>query len=309
MSEKSTPTETPAVKPEAGSRPARGLGRGLSALLGDAAEAPRNPEDRSAPGTRDIALDLIDRNPQQPRRTFPESELLDLVNSIKIHGVLQPILLRPAEDDPARYQIVAGERRWRAAMRAGLHAIPAHVRNFDDLGTLEVGIVENVQRSDLNPVEEALAYQQLTERFGRTQQAIADTVGRSRAHVANMMRLLVLPDEVQQLLRDGAISTGHARALIGHTDAVALGQLIAKKGLSVREAERMAQAKSKSDDRVSRETLADADSRALAADLSSALGLDVAIQTKAGTSGKLLIAYRSLEQLDDLCRKLTTALR
>jgi ParB family transcriptional regulator, chromosome partitioning protein len=293
-------------------RTPRGLGRGLSALLGDAElnnNSDRRPGEANVrePGTREIGIDQIVRNPNQPRRRFDDTDLRTLSDSIATHGVLQPLLLRPLNDNTGRYEIVAGERRWRAAQLAGLHQVPALVRKFDDLGTLEVSIVENVQRADLNAVEEALAYQQLIDRFGRTQQSIADSVGKSRAHIANTLRILALPEDILADVSEGRLSAGHARAILGATDMHALARTIIAKGLSVREAERLAApAGGKKSTRVSRETHLDGDSKALAYDLSAALGLDVAISVKSAQSGAISISYNNLEQLDDLCRRLTT---
>jgi ParB family transcriptional regulator, chromosome partitioning protein len=293
-------------------RAPRGLGRGLSALLGDSEMS--NAADRRTleassrdPSTREIGIDQITRNPNQPRRRFDETELQTLSDSIATHGVLQPLLLRPLNDNTGRYEIVAGERRWRAAQLAGLHQVPALVRKFDDLGTLEVSIVENVQRSDLNPVEEALAYQQLIDRFGRTQQSIADSVGRSRAHIANTLRILGLSEDILVDVSEGRLSAGHARAILSATDMKATARLIIEKGLSVREAEKLVAATgAKNSKRVSRETHLDGDSKALANDLSSALGLEVAISVRSDQAGTISISYNNLEQLDDLCRRLTT---
>ncbi|MCA3692165.1 ParB/RepB/Spo0J family partition protein [Aquidulcibacter sp.] len=300
----------PKATNKADSRPARGLGRGLSALLGDT-EATRPTEDRGTDGgTREIGLDQIIRNPQQPRRQFDEADLQTLADSIRQHGILQPLLLRQLDDGSGRYEIVAGERRWRAAQLAGLHVVPALVRTFDDLATLEVSIVENVQRADLNPIEEALAFQQLAERFGRTQQAIAETVGKSRAHIANMMRLLSLPESVKDLVRSGELSAGHARAIISASDPLAAARAIIDRGLSVRDAEKLAtKPESSRNPGTIRDDQGDADSKALAHDLSTALGLEVSLAHKGHKGGALTIHYRSLEQLDDLCRKLTAIAR
>jgi ParB family transcriptional regulator, chromosome partitioning protein len=293
-------------------RAPRGLGRGLSALLGDT-ELTGATERRTAdsisrePGTREIGIDQIVRNPSQPRRRFDETDLQTLADSIATHGVLQPLLLRPLDDGTQRYEIVAGERRWRAAQIAGLHQVPALVRKFDDLGTLEVSIVENVQRADLNAIEEAQAYQQLIDRFGRTQQSIADSVGRSRAHIANTLRLLSLPDDIMTNVRDGLLSAGHARAILSSTDMNATARAIIAKDLSVRDAEKLvANTGKKSAPRVSRETHLEGDSKALAYDLSAALGLDVGIQVKTAQAGSITISYNNLEQLDDVCRRLTS---
>jgi ParB family transcriptional regulator, chromosome partitioning protein len=293
-------------------RAPRGLGRGLSALLGDSeltgASERRSPDSLSRdPSTREIGIDQIVRNPSQPRRRFDETDLQTLADSIATHGVLQPLLLRPLDDGTQRYEIVAGERRWRAAQLAGLHQVPALVRKFDDLGTLEVSIVENVQRADLNSIEEAQAYQQLIDRFGRTQQSIADSVGKSRAHIANTLRLLALPDEILDDVRDGRLTAGHARAILSSTDMKATARTIIAKELSVRDAEKLvSETGKKTAKRVSRETYLEGDSKALAYDLSAALGLDVSINVKTNQAGSITIAYNNLEQLDDLCRRLTS---
>jgi ParB family transcriptional regulator, chromosome partitioning protein len=293
-------------------RAPRGLGRGLSALLGDAEHnnnSERRPNEASGrePGTREIGIDQISRNPSQPRRRFDEADLRALADSIATHGILQPLLLRPLEDGTGRYEIVAGERRWRAAQLAGLHQVPALVRKFDDLNTLEVSIVENVQRADLNPIEEAQAYQQLIDRFGRTQQSIADSVGRSRAHIANTLRLLGLPDDILNDVQEGRLSAGHARAILSSSDMKATARTIIAKELSVRDAEKLVAATgTRTAKRVSRETHLDGDSKALAYDLSAALGLDVGINVKTSQAGSITISYNNLEQLDDLCRRLTS---
>jgi ParB family transcriptional regulator, chromosome partitioning protein len=294
-------------------RAPRGLGRGLSALLGDSeltgVSERRTTETVSRdPSTREIGIDQIIRNPSQPRRRFDETDLQTLADSIATHGILQPLLLRPLDDGSQKYEIVAGERRWRAAQLAGLHQVPALVRKFDDLNTLEVSIVENVQRADLNSVEEAQAYQQLIDRFGRTQQSIADSVGRSRAHIANTLRLLSLPSDILDDVREGRLSAGHARAILSSTDMKATARTIISKELSVRDAEKLVAATGKkATKRVSRETYLDGDSKALAYDLSAALGLDVAIAVRTSQAGSITINYNNLEQLDDLCRRLTSA--
>jgi ParB family transcriptional regulator, chromosome partitioning protein len=281
-------------------RAPRGLGRGLSALLGDSEltgaserRAPDSPQ--RDPSTREIGIDQIVRNPTQPRRRFDETDLQTLADSIATHGVLQPLLLRPLEDGTGRYEI---------------HQVPALVRKFDDLGTLEVSIVENVQRADLNAIEEAQAYQQLIDRFGRTQQSIADSVGRSRAHIANTLRLLALPDDILDDVRDGRLTAGHARAILSSTDMKATARTIIAKELSVRDAEKLvADTGKKITKRVSRETYLEGDSKALAYDLSAALGLDVALNMKTAQAGSITITYNNLEQLDDLCRRLTSVVK
>lgn len=337
----------------------RGLGRGLSALLGEPVrteppapantwtqpqpEAPRAPIDPprnvfelpvvnaqpqppapsvfAAPaplaaaeptqavdaGPRTIAIDLVQRNPQQPRKHFDESDLIDLANSIRAHGVLQPILVRPIPD--GRFEIVAGERRWRAAQRAGLHTIPAVVRDLNEVEVVEIAIVENVQRTDLNPIEEAQGFQALIDRFGRTQQDIADAVGKSRPHIANMLRLLALPDDLQEMVRDGRLSSGHARAILTAPDPRGLAQRAIREGLNVREIERLAQ-QAKDEKHGPRASSASpamseksADTRALEQSLSNALGLEVTIIDKGG-AGDLKISYKTLEQLDEVMRRL-----
>ena len=296
----------------------RGLGRGLSALLGESdpalAAAPK-PEIVAAEGlmSREAPIELLRRNPDQPRRSFNEAELDELSNSIREKGVLQPILVRPAPGAAGEFQIVAGERRWRAAQRAGLHTVPILVREFDDLDVLEIGIIENVQRSDLNPLEEAMGYKVLMDRFGRTQDAVALTVGKSRSHVANMLRLLNLPEGVREHLAEGRISTGHARAIATAPDPDVLAENIVKHGLSVRQAEQMAR---KSLDRPKSTARGprlrpvsgggDADTAALEHDLSEALGLEVTVIDRNG-EGELRIRYKTLEQLDEVCRRLSEA--
>jgi ParB family transcriptional regulator, chromosome partitioning protein len=269
------------------------------------------PETAALPPTvvaRMIPIDLIQRNPNQPRKRFDEADLAELADSIRARGVLQPILLRPAPGAPDRYEIVAGERRWRASQRAGLHQIPAVVQDFDEVEVLEIGIIENVQRADLNPLEEAQGYQQLIERFGRTQAEIAEVVGKSRPHIANMLRLLGLPDEIQEMVRDGRLTAGHARAILAAPSPVELARLAIAQALNVREVEKLA-SQAKEDKHGPRVrppgTEKDADTRALETQIGNALGLGVTITHKGENGGKLEISYRTLEQLDDLCRKLS----
>lgn len=258
-------------------------------------------------GPRSVSIDLVQRNPQQPRKHFDEAELSDLSASIKTHGILQPILVRPIAG--GKYEIVAGERRWRAAQRAGLHSIPAVIRELNEVEVLEIAIVENVQRMDLNPIEEAQGFQALIDRFSRTQQEIADAVGKSRPHIANMLRLLQLPDDLQEMVRDGRLSSGHARAILTAPDPRGLAQRAISEGLNVRDIERLAQiAKDeKHGPRVtpggSSAEAKSADTRALEQSLSNALGLDVVISDKAG-AGDVKISYKTLEQLDDVIRRL-----
>jgi ParB family chromosome partitioning protein len=279
----------------------RGLGRGLSALLGET-EAPVAPGGPS--GARDLPIELIKPNPGQPRTHFDPGELEELASSMRQKGVLQPILVRPHGD--GEYQIVAGERRWRAAQKAGLSAMPALVRELSDVETLEIALIENIQRSDLNAIDEAAAYQTLMTLGDATQEAVAETVGKSRSHVANTLRLLQLPGTVQTLVRAGRLSAGHARALVGAPEPEVLASRIIEQGLNVRETEALAR-KAASPEPGSPAKPArgkSADTQALERDLSERLGLTVEITDRNG-SGDVRIHYRSLEQLDDLCRRLS----
>ena len=283
----------------------RGLGRGLSALMADVAvESEAAPAGRS--DTRQIPVEQIEPNPHQPRRNFSEEALADLAASIREKGIVQPLVLRPHPDRPDAYQIVAGERRWRAAQLARQHDVPAVVRDYDDTEVLEVAIIENIQRADLNPVEEAVGYRQLMDRFGHTQERLAEGMGKSRSYIANLLRLLHLPDEVQSMLRAGQLSAGHARALITSPDSAALARTVVAKKLSVRETERLAKAAPPTAPSRGRPGRAekDADTKALESDLSAAIGLKVQIDHAGDGSGNLSIRYRSLEDLDELCRRL-----
>ncbi|WP_371155986.1 ParB/RepB/Spo0J family partition protein [Jannaschia sp. 2305UL9-9] len=266
---------------------------------------------RSSSPDREIPIELIHPNPDQPRRSFDEEKLSDLAASIAAKGVLQPLIVRSAPGQTDRYEIVAGERRWRAAQRSGLHKIPVIVREFDDLEVLEVAIVENIQRDDLNAIEEAQGFRQLIDRFGHTQDQLSTVLGKSRSHVANLMRLLKLPDGVQDLLRNGQLSAGHARALINAEDPEALAALVVKNGLSVRETERLAKSsKAETPARPAKSKAAkDADTVALEGDLTAALGLAVQIKHENGAeSGQISVKYQSLEQLDQLCALLSNGL-
>lgn len=294
-------------------RPQRGLGRGLAALLGDAPVAETSTAAEAevlAAGAREIPIELIGRNPDQPRKVFTEAEIDELAASIREKGVLQPVLVRPAAGGAEGYQLVAGERRWRAAQKVGLKAIPALVRELDDLEVLEIGIVENVQRADLNAIEEAMAYKALQDRFARTQDAIAQVVGKSRSHVANTLRLLNLPHDVQDHVLYGRLSAGHARAIATAAHPGELAERVIAGGLSVRQAEKLVrEASSPAKARKSRfggegEAAASADVGSFERDLSEELGLKVVLKDR-GEAGELTIHYDSLEQLDDLCRRLT----
>lgn len=278
--------------------------RGLSALMADVGVDASDATGRRANPDREIAIEMIRPNPDQPRRSFDEDRLSDLAASISEKGVLQPLIVRPVSDAAESYEIVAGERRWRAAQRCGLHSVPVIIRNFNDTEVLEVAIVENIQRDDLNAIEEALGFRQLIDRFGHTQEKLSSVLGKSRSHIANLMRLLKLPDAVQDMLRDGRLSAGHARALINSDNPEALANEVIRRGLSVRETERLAKGEpAKAAPRSSKATPdKDADTLALEGDLSAALGLRVQIDHQTGDEGgELRLRYRSLDQLDQLC--------
>jgi ParB family chromosome partitioning protein len=285
----------------------RGLGRGLSALLGEAEEAGEGPLSAgvAAPvdGQRVVPIELVRRNPDQPRRHFGQDEIDSLAASVREKGVLQPILVRPAPGMTGEYQIVAGERRWRAAQAAGLREVPVVVRDFDDGETLEIAILENVQRADLNPIEEAGGYRALMERFGRTQEQVAQAVGKSRPHIANTLRLLSLPQDVQDHLAEGRLSAGHARALATAEDPSALAREVIERGLNVRETEALAKAPAAGERPAPSAKRKDVDTLALEKRLSDVLGLTVEVNDKGG-KGQLVVRYATLEQLEDVCRKL-----
>jgi len=276
----------------------RGLGRGLSALIGDEVTPQRGETQR---GSRTVPVAFLRPNRFQPRKTFSADDLNDLANSIREKGVLQPILVRPIKDQADAFEIVAGERRWRAAQLAKLHDVPIVVRELTDGESLELAIIENVQRADLNAVEEAAAYRELMEHFGYTQDRVSQEVGKSRSHVANTLRLLKLPEAVQSMIRAGQLTAGHARTLIGASDPEALAREIVNSALNVREAE---QRSKPSASKGSKKVEKDPDTKALEASVSNMLGLKVQILDKGDHGGEMRIAYRTLEQLDDLCRRL-----
>jgi ParB family chromosome partitioning protein len=288
----------------------RGLGRGLSALMADV-DIASNREVSSTSGNPmplEIAIELVSPNPDQPRKDFSESDLSDLTNSIAERGIIQPLIVREF-GQAGSYQIVAGERRWRAAQRAKLHTVPVVVREFSDTEVLEVAIIENIQRADLNPVEEALGYRQLQDKFGHTQEQLSDVLGKSRSHIANLTRLLNLPQEVLVWVREGKLSAGHARTLVTSDNAIEIAKQIISKGLSVRDAERLAKVKpsEKKEKGQSKGHIVekDADTRALENDLTATLGMKVGIDHKDGQeSGTVTISYRDFGQLDELCRRL-----
>ncbi|MDO6416011.1 ParB/RepB/Spo0J family partition protein [Sphingomonas sp. BIUV-7] len=283
----------------------RGLGRGLSALLGDPQrEQLTPPEQRTDGGIRTINVGAIRPNPDQPRRHFDESALNELAASIKARGLLQPIIVRTIDGG---YQIVAGERRWRAAQRAQLHEIPAIVRSMNDAETFELAIIENVQRQDLNAIEEAEAYQRLGADYGHTQEVLGKLVGKSRSHIANLLRLLDLPAEVRLALADGRLSMGHARALITAADPAGLADQVIRQGLSVRETERLAkQAKGGKEKRLGPIEYkgSNTDTEALERQLGDLLGLKVAI-AHGPKGGTVTISYSTLDQLDLICQRLS----
>ncbi|MDM9624483.1 ParB/RepB/Spo0J family partition protein [Rhizobium sp. S152] len=284
----------------------RRLGRGLAALIGEMDQpTPVNVEKPSVSADRTIPIEFVSRNPRNPRRTFDDGELHDLASSIRQHGIVQPVVVRTL--GVSQFEIIAGERRWRAAQLAGLVEIPVIVRDVDDKTALEIAIVENVQRSDLNPLEEALGYEQLIAEYGYTQNDLGEIIGKSRSHVANSLRLLKLPEPVRDLLSAGTLSAGHARALVPTSDPASLARTIVSKGMSVRDAERLAQndIKAQSEPRPAApaQNQKDSDTLALERTLSDALGLEVAINHKA-SGGQIRISYKSLEQLEEICRLL-----
>lgn len=289
----------------------KGLGRGLSALMADVNLSPIDEQRVSAKVTdagTTIPVERIRPNPDQPRRDFDSQALKELADSIKAKGIIQPLVVRWI-DSEGIYEIVAGERRWRAAQLAQVHAVPVVIRNFTDSEVIEIAIIENIQRADLNAVEEALGFRQLMDRFGHTQEKLAEALAKSRSHIANTLRLLSLPDDVQMMIRTGKLTAGHARAIIGAKDPSALALKVVSSGISVRETEKLAKAisgKSGSKDIKAASVEKDADTRAIEADLSANLGMLVQIDHGApGEGGSLRIRYRTLDDLDLLCQVLS----
>lgn len=286
----------------------RGLGRGLSALMADVNETETVAQKGPSAADQLIPIEQISPNPDQPRKQFVQDDLDDLAASIKEKGVLQPLIVRQTGEQ--RFEIVAGERRWRAAQMAQLHALPVIVREFSDIEVLEVAIIENIQRADLNAAEEAAGYRQLMDKFGHTQEKMAEALGKSRSHIANLLRLLNLPDPVLALLRNGQLSSGHARALIPAQDPEKLAQQVIKGGLSVRATEALVknEQSGSTDKKQSGDSLPnekDADTKALEGDLAANLGMKVSLSHKPGQeNGQLSIQYKSLDELDELCRLL-----
>jgi ParB family transcriptional regulator, chromosome partitioning protein len=283
------------------------LGRGLAALLGDdvlETPVPVNVAPNTGTlgmGLRQIPIELLTANPNNPRRHFAEDEITNLAQSLKEKGVLQPIMVRPQGE---HFEIVAGERRWRAAQKAGIHSVPVIIRELDDRETLEIAIIENVQRADLNPMEEARAYKMLIDQYSYTQQQLADSIGKSRSHIANTMRLMQLPTSVLSHIETGTLSAGHARTLVATENPQDLAERIIKLGLSVRQAEDLTRERAARPKKKKTNTEKDADTRALEASVSAALGLAIVIDHK-GSAGQITISYKSLEQLELIAHRLS----
>jgi len=282
----------------------RRLGRGLAALIGD--DVSEESVVMDARHLRHVPIEMLHPNPHNPRKIFPEDDLEDLARSIRDKGLLQPLVVRPRGDGHS-FEIVAGERRWRAAQRVGVHDLPVLIRELSDGETLEIALVENIQRSDLNPIEEARGYNQLINQFGYTQQQLAEAVGKSRSHIANTMRLLGLPEAARAKVEEGVISAGHARALIATDNADDLAEKIIQLGMTVREAEQLAkQAHADTSTRKAKDRKEkSADIRAVERDLGAALGLKIEVVDKGRAGGQVVIRYKTLEQFDLICRRLT----
>lgn len=281
------------------------LGRGLAALIGEVDEEPIIERAR---GQRKVPIEFLRRNPRNPRTQFDEAELDDLAASIRERGIIQPVVVRPLQNLPDAYEIIAGERRWRAAQRAGLHDVPVVIIEADDKTALELAIIENVQRSDLNVLDEAAGYEKLIAEHGYTQADLGTVLGKSRSHVANTLRLLKLPSSVRDIVAKGDITAGHARALLAVRNPEAVARTIIERGLNVRDVERIAKVEAEAAEATGEVPArqprpVDADTRALEQALQDVLGLVVKIDTR-GSSGELRIKYRSLEQLDGLCDRL-----
>ena len=284
----------------------RGLGRGLSALLADVDLGNDQNNSRSvSSGAENIPIELIHPNKDQPRRNFDQDELQELSNSIAEKGVVQPLILRKLSDD--HYQIVAGERRWRASQMAKLHMLPGIVRNYTDIEVQEIALIENIQRQDLNVMEEAQAYQALMDTHGHTQEKMSQALGKSRSHIANLLRLLNLPKEIQELVRDRQLSMGHARALLASDNPLPLAQRVLKEGLSVREIETLVKSQASGDvePSVRKKEAKDADTKMLEQELSASTGMKIVIDHKPSGAGIVKIAYHDLEALDEICKQLS----
>jgi ParB family chromosome partitioning protein len=279
------------------------LGRGLASLMGDMGAETNAPPERTR-SQRRVPIEFLRPNPRNPRREFPVAQLDELAASIKERGIIQPIAVRPARGAADAFEIIAGERRWQAAQRAGLHEVPVVVLDVSDVEALELAIIENVQREDLNPLEEAAGYQSLIDEFKYHQDEIAKTVGKSRSHVANMLRLLKLPEFVKSAIRSGQFSAGHARALIGHAEPERLAQQIIERGLNVRQVEALARGEGKGKARTPHQK--DADTAAMEKHVSDVLGLAVTVD-HGSKGGTVHVKYRSLDQLRDIVRRLERA--
>ena len=282
------------------------LGRGLASLIGDPAKT-ATQKLPSEGEQRVVAVDQVRPSALNPRHTFREEDLEELANSLREKGLIQPLIVRPVKGLPSDYEIVAGERRWRAAQKAGLLRIPVIVRDLGDREVLELAIIENVQRADLNPLEEALGYQELISRYDYTQEDLAQTIGKSRSHLANTLRLLKLPEPVQTMVRETRLSAGHARALIGRDDAETIARDVLEKGMSVRDVEAFVQAREKKSTAAAkpRGPKKDADTRAFEREVSEALGLQAEVKPGSGEAGYLVIKYGNFDQLDYLKKRLT----
>ncbi len=289
------------------------LGRGLASLVGDTGQqgAPSTANAKPLPGhgeQRMVPIDRVKPSPFNPRKTFDNKELDELAESIREKGLVQPIIVRPLGPAGNQYEIVAGERRWRAAQRASMHLVPVIVRSLTDQETLELAIIENVQRADLNVIEEAGGYKELIERFNYTQEELGQIIGKSRSHLANTLRLLKLPEGVQTMVREGQLSAGHARALVGREDAEVVAQEIVNKGLNVRDVEALVQDRKPPKEGAARSTAPalqkDADTRAAEREMADALGLAIEIAPGKGEAGEIIIRYRSLEQFETVRSKL-----
>lgn len=291
----------------------RGLGRGLSALMAEVGadisfagrDAP--PPAPAQAGAQTVPIELLRANPNQPRRHFDAARLAELEESIREKGIIQPLIVRADPQRSEGFEIVAGERRWRAAQNAQLHEVPVLIKEFSDSEVLEIAIIENIQRAELSPVEEAMGYKQLMDRFGHTQERIAEALGKSRSYIANLLRLLNLPAEVRGMLDSGDLSVGHARALITSSDPVSLARQVVSGGLSVRQTEDLARSvnEPRKPRRERGRSEKDADTRVLEDDLSANLGMSVVIDHRVGGEGQVIIRYKSLDQLDQLCQLLS----
>jgi ParB family chromosome partitioning protein len=281
----------------------KGLGRGLSALMADIDRDTKITSNTvSNTSSNMLPIEKVIANPNQPRQDFNKEDLEDLTRSIASRGIIQPIIVRVSKENNDLYQIVAGERRWRAAQKAQLHEVPVVVRDFTDEELLEVAIIENVQRSNLNPVEEALAYKALIDNFNYTQEQVATGLGKSRSYIANLLRLLNLPEKVLKYVRVGSLSSGHARTLVGHKQALALANIMIEENMSVREAEIYVKQRLDRKNLNKKINRKDADTRALEADLFTNIKMKVSIDHKEiKGSGKLIISYNDLDELEKLC--------